>query len=226
MIKELITPMNSTIARDAICEALAKERDFQLKLAQKAGLTNDEIKEKIDFTIYPKRFRIPDINDMPCVYIYFDRADFPSDEQYTNENYALLNLRFDYFCAGNSEELINADDLGDFVTPADTAASDRLDYLTAQLYKILDSEGFFTKNTNGLIDHVKLKNWERIITPEELNQAATVLGASFVFEVEINEPAYYCDGLDIKEFYIKLSIRDEFISPEIKIFLKEKVRNK
>lgn len=219
MIKELITPLNSELARDAICEALAKERDFQLELAHRAGFSNDEIKEKFDFTIFPKRFRIPDITDMPCVYVYFDRAEYPQDEQYTNENYALLNLRFDYFCAGISENLIGLNNVENFVTPADTIASNRLDYLSAQIYKILCTEGFFSKNTNGIVNHIRLKSWERIITPEELNQTATVLGASFIFEAGLNEPAYYCNGLDIDEFYIKLSIRDEFISPAIKILL-------
>ncbi len=219
MIQSLITPMNFDIASSAISEALAQERDFQLELAHRAGIDNEAIKENIDFVIFPKRFRSPDVKDMPCVYVYFDRADFPEDEQYTNENYGLFNLRFTYFAAGNSKDFIDHDTNEKFVIPADAMASDRLDYLTAQLYKILCTEGFFTKSTNGIINHARLKTWERIMPPEELNQATTVLGASFVFEAGLNEKAYYCNGIDIKEFYINLSIRDEFISPAIKIFL-------
>ena len=209
MLKELITPMAFTLVRDSVSQLIANERDEQIRLAIKAGKTNDEITDEIDFTVYPKRFRVPDVKDMPCVYVYFNRMDFPQELQATNENYALGNLIIEYYCCGESTD----------ESTADENAEIRLNYLTAQLYKILCSEQNIYKGTNKIVTHNRLKSWQRILTPDELNQAATVLGASFEFEIGFKEPAYYNDTVKIKEFYGTLHIRDEFIDPFIRVLL-------
>ena len=76
MIKELIPPMNHTHVKAAICQLLANIRDSQKEFA------NDEFDSNfIDFTIFPKRFRFPSVEDLPCVYVYFNEADIPLDQQ-------------------------------------------------------------------------------------------------------------------------------------------------
>lgn len=209
MLKELITPMAFTLVRDSVSQLIANERDEQIKLALAAGKTNEEISDKIDFTVYPKRFRIPDVKDMPCVYVYFNRMDYPQEMQATNENYALGNLVVEFYCCG--ESTANA--------TADENAEIRLNYLAAQLYKILCSEQNVFKGTNKIVTHNRLKSWQRILTPDELNQVATVLGASFEFELGFNEPAYYNNTVQIKEFYTTLHIKDEFIDPFVRVLL-------
>ena len=214
MINNLITPMNFTLVQASICELLAKERDKQEEIAFEKGFSEEYIHQNIDFTIYPKRFRIPDVQYMPCVFVYFDNLDFPTGEQSPSNNYALANLNVDYFCCGKAE-LCRDDSENFFSISADDNAEDRLNYLTAQIYKILFSEQNYRKNT-CLVDHVKPKQWQRIMAPNELNQAATVLGASFTCELGFNEPTILNDTIKIKELYINLDIRDEFLSPLIR----------
>ena len=219
MIPEIITPMAFSLVRDSICELLATERDNQERIALEKGYSQEQVFQELDFVIFPKRFRIPNVKDMPCVFVYFDRMEFPEDGQFPNENYAHGNLQVDYYCMGESTTLTDSE-TGDTMTiPADSMAEDRLNYLSAQLYKILCSEENFCKGTKKIVSHVRLKSWQRIITPEELNQAATVLGGSFSFEIGFNEPAYYNNAKVIKEFYTTLKIRDEFIDPFIRVVL-------
>lgn len=206
MLNKLIEPMAFEYIRDAVCEMLAKERDNQLLLAKETGYTKNQIEQNFDFTIYPKRFRCPDIEEMPCVYVYFTNMNFPQDGQFTNENQALANLNIDYYCVGKSENGFTADE----------NAEDRLMYLTSQLYNILFSETNLYSATE-FINHVLIKNWKRISTPDELNQAATVLGASFSIELGFIEKAFYCNTFELKELYF--NIRDEFKKPLLNLKL-------
>lgn len=209
-INELITPMIFTFVRDAVCNMLANERDNQILLAKELGYSDEDIENELKFTIYPKRFRVPDISEMPCVYVYFDNMDFPDEEQYPNENYAMANLQVDYYCVGQNT-VVN----GITEKYADENAEDRMNYLTSQLYKILSCEGNFCKGTNKIVNHVKIKSWRRIITPAETNQAVSVLGGSFAYELGFFEPTYYANTFKIDELYIKTQIRDEFVSSKV-----------
>ena len=95
---------------------------------------------------------------------------------------------------------------------ADEEASDRLDYLTSQIYHSLCSEPTnIYQATNKLVNSFHLKKWERILTPREVNSTESVLGAMFTFTVGIEENTFYQNTLQIKEFYEQLKIRDEFI---------------
>lgn len=215
MIPSIITPMNFTLARDSICQHLANEREKQKELAKETGATDDWISRNINFVIFPKRFRFPDVQDMPCVYVYFNELDFPEDEQDAYCNEALGNLVVEYYAVGlNDEEESETD------KDADTNAEDRLSYLTSQLYKILCSEATNLYTATGkMIKGFTIKSWKRIITPENDNTAGTVLGAKFEFNVEFSEPTYYANTYEIKEFYTKLNIRDEFIDPFVRVIL-------
>lgn len=209
MLNKLITPMVFTLVRDSVSQLIADERDRQIELALAAGKTSEYIQDNIDFTVYPKRFRVPAVNDMPCVYVYFNRMDYPQELQATNENYALGNLIVEFYCCGESTTEATADENAEI----------RLNYLAAQLYKILCSEQNVYKGTNKVVTHNRLKSWQRILTPDELNQTATVLGASFEFELGFKEPAYYNDTVKIKEFYTTLHIKDDFIDPFVRVML-------
>ena len=77
MLKSIITPMNFTLVRDAICQHIANERDNQIQLAQKSQAEENWIEQNIGFTIFPKRLRVPNVYELPCVYIYFNEATFP-----------------------------------------------------------------------------------------------------------------------------------------------------
>ena len=217
MIPSIITPMNFALVRDAICQHLANCRDNQEQLAQDAGQSVGWISKNIHFVIFPKRFRFPDVEEMPCVYVYFNRLDFPESEQDVYCNEAVGNLVVEYYTVGlNDEE--DAENFKD----ADTNAEDRLSYLTSQLYKILCSEetNIYTA-TGKIVRGFKIKSWERIITPESDNTAGTVLGAKFTFDVEFEEPTYYANTTEIQDFYTNLDIRDEYISPFIQLILSE-----
>lgn len=224
MLNDLITPMVFTLVRDSICQLIADERDNQIKIAIKAGKTNEEISQDFDFTVYPKRFRIPDVQDMPCVYAYFNRMEFPQDEQAINENYALGNFVIEFYCCGENSTVEDSEG-NIYEKTADENAEDRLNYLSSQLYKILCSEQNVCKGTNKVVNHIRLKSWQRILTPDELNQTSTVLGGSFEFELGFNEPAYYNDTIKIKEFYTTLHIRDEFIDPFVRIILDSDIKD-
>lgn len=208
--QSIITPMNLTLVRDAIVQHIVNIRDSQKQLAKDSGANDLWIDQIINFTVFPKRFRFPDVQDMPCVFVYFNEIDFPADEQDIYENEASANLVIEYYTVGLNEE----------TQTADSNAEDRLNYLTAQLYKILCSEATnLYVATERLIKGFKIKSWKRVLTPDDNNIASTVLGAKFEFQVEFTEPTNYTNTFDIKEFYTKADIRDENIDPFVRIIL-------
>ena len=208
--QSIITPMNLTLVRDAIVQHIVNIRDSQKQLAKDSGADDLWIDQIINFTVFPKRFRFPDVQDMPCVFVYFNEIDFPADEQDVYENEASANLVVEYYTVGLNEE----------TQTADSNAEDRLNYLTAQLYKILCSEATnLYVATDRLIKGFKIKSWKRVLTPNDNNIASTVLGAKFEFQVEFTEPTNYTNTFDIKEFYTKADIRDENIDPFVRIIL-------
>lgn len=215
----IISPMTFSLVRDALCQLLANERNEQIKIAKSQGYTKKWINQTIDFTIYPKSFRFPDMSQMPCVFVYFNEMDFPEDMQDIYENQAIANLQVDYYAVGKTEYDRNKN----ILKTADENAEDRMNYLTAQIYKILCSEETNVyQGTDNLITNWKIKKWERIISPDDDNTAGSVLGGSFKFEVGFNESTYYAQTLTITEFYTKLKIGDEYKSPIIKTLLNTK----
>ena len=219
-ISSIITPMNFSLARDAICQLLATERDKQIELAKEGGASDEWVHQTMDFTVFPKRFRYPDVSEMPCVFVYFNRGTFPEDSQDAYENEFIANMQVEYYACGLNEELTDKteDEILKLINKAESNAEDRLNYLTAQLYKILFSEPTnLYRATDNIVHSVRLKGWERILTPRDtLGAAEGVLAARFSFELGINEETYYTNTLNIKEFYTKLQIREEFIDPLIR----------
>lgn len=218
-LESIITPMNFTLARDALCQLIANERDNQIKLAKESGASDDWIEQTLGFTVYPKRLKLPDVSDMPCVFPYINEITFPENGQDIYENYALANLVVECYAVGKTET--GEDENGDevIIKTADENAEDRLNYLTAQIYKILCSEHAVRKGTNDLVNHSLIKRWERIITPGSDTSAGVVYGASLTLELGFNEPTYYARTVEIQEFYKALEIRDEYIDPFVRVIL-------
>ena len=219
-IPTIITPMNMTLVRDAICQHIVNIRESQKQLAITGGANDDWLLQTLDFVVFPKKFRFPNVEDLPCVYVYFNEGDFPEDEQDIYENQFVGKLQVEYYAGGINEldEEEEADE--QVIATADANAEDRLQYLTAQLYKTLSSEETNVyQATNNLVNSFKPRQWKRILTPREVNSLESVLGAKFEFDVGINEPTYYKNTNLIKEFYTTLNIKDEFIDPLTRIIL-------
>lgn len=215
MISTIITPMNFTLARDFICQHLANERENQKKLALQMGAEENWVLQNIDFVIFPKRFRYPDVEDMPCVYVYFNEMAFPESGQDAYNNEADANLVVDFFTVGLNDE---ADSVNE--RTADENAEDRLEYLSAQVYKMLCSEeSNIYAATGKLVRGLTLKDWKRIKTPDNDNTAGTILGARFEFNVQFAEPTYYAKTYEIKELYVSLNVNNQFISPFVRHIL-------
>lgn len=219
MALDLIKPMNLTLVRDAICQLLATERDAQKEAARSQGLSEAEIDNQIDFTIYPKKLSLPDLSGMPAVFVYFNQIKFPADEQDIYESYAQANLQIEFYTLGKTE--IGKDESGrDYIIKtAEENAEDRLNYLTAQIYKILCCEKNVTKGTENIVTHSLITNWERIKSPEDENAAVCVLGAAITMELGFNEPTSYVETVKIEEFYLKLNIQEQYIDPFVRIIL-------
>lgn len=218
-LESIITPMNFTLARDALCQLLANERDNQIKLARESGAEDEWIEQTLNFTVYPKRLKLPDVSDMPCVFPYINEITFPEEGQDIHENYALANLVIECYAVGKTETGEDEDGCEVIIKTADENAEDRLNYLTAQIYKILCSEHAVRKGTNDLVNHSLVKKWERILTPGSDTSAGVVYGASLIFELGFIEPAYYARTNEIQEFYSTLEIRDEYIDPFVRVIL-------
>ena len=219
MLPTIITPMNFTLIHDALCQHLANVRDNQIELALQSGAAETWVEQNIDFTIFPKRFRYPDIAEMPCVFLFFNEMAFPDDEQDIYENATSGILHVEYYVAGKTETTVDENNNEINVT-ADEVAEDRLNYLTSQIYKILCSEETNVyRATNNKIKSFKLLNWKRTETPDADNTVGTVLGAVFEFEIGFDEPTHYTRTTEIKEFYTACNINDEFINPLCKIIL-------
>ena len=218
-LESIITPMNFTLARDALCQLIANERDNQIILAQESGASSEWIEQTLGFTVYPKRLKLPDVSDMPCVFPYINEISFPEDRQDIYENYALANLVVECYAVGKTETAEDKNHNEYIVKTADENAEDRLNYLTAQIYKILCSESTVKAGTNNLVTHFIPKRWERIITPGGDTSVGVVYGASLTFELGFNEPTYYARTNEIQEFYSTLEIRDEYIDPFVQVIL-------
>lgn len=221
-IPTIITPMNMTLVRDAICQHIVNIRESQKELAIASGADDNWVLQNLNFVVFPKRFRFPNAEELPCVYVYFNEGDFPEDEQDIYENQLVGKLQVEYYAGGINEfdEEEEADE--QVIATADANAEDRLQYLTAQLYKTLCSEETNVyQATNNLVNSFKPRKWKRILTPKEANSTESVLGAKLEFDVGINEPTYYKNTTLIKEFYTTLKIQDEFIDPLAKIILAE-----
>jgi len=218
MTQSLINPMNMALVRDAVCQMIADRRDEQIEIAEGQGYTRDQVDNDIDFVIYPKRLSFPDTGAMPCVFVYFNQVDFPEDRQDIYENYAIGNLQVEYYVAGQTE-IGTVSGKETIIKTCDEVAEDRLSYLTAQLYNILNCEASVAKGTNGIVDHSVIKKWQRIKSPEDENSAVCVLGAAITLELGFNEPTSYLEAETIEEFYTTLEIRDEFIDPFIRTLL-------
>ena len=219
MTNEIIQPMAMTIVRDAICQLLASERDKQIKIAQAQGMSDDEIANLIDFVIYPKRLTFPDVSGMPCVFVYFNQVDFPADQQDIYENYAIANLQLEFYAAGKTETGRDSKGNKYIIKTDEENAEDRLNYLSAQLYKILNCERNVSKGTDGLVSHSIVRKWERIKSPEDENSAVCVLGAAYTLELGFSEPTSYLEAAKIKELYMTLDIQDQYIDPFVRIIL-------
>ena len=219
MTNEIIQPMAMTIVRDAICQLLASERDKQIKIAQAQGMSDDEIANLIDFVIYPKRLTFPDVSGMPCVFVYFNQVDFPADQQDIYENYAIANLQLEFYAAGKTETGRDSKGNKYIIKTDEENAEDRLSYLSAQLYKILNCERNVSKGTDGLVTHSIVRKWERIKSPEDENSAVCVLGAAYTLELGFSEPTSYLEAAKIKELYMTLDIQDQYIDPFVRIIL-------
>ena len=219
MTNEIIQPMAMTIVRDAICQLLASERDKQIKIAQAQGMSDDEIANLIDFVIYPKRLTFPDVSGMPCVFVYFNQVDFPADQQDIYENYAIANLQLEFYAAGKTETGRDSKGNKYIIKTDEENAEDRLNYLSAQLYKILNCERNVSKGTDGLVTHSIVRKWERIKSPEDENSAVCVLGAAYTLELGFSEPTSYLEAAKIKELYMTLDIQDQYIDPFVRIIL-------
>ena len=225
MTNEIIQPMAMTIVRDAICQLLASERDKQIKIAEAQGMSDDEIANLIDFVIYPKRLTFPDVSGMPCVFVYFNQVDFPADQQDIYENYAIANLQLEFYAAGKTETGRDSKGNKYIIKTDEENAEDRLSYLSAQLYKILNCERNVSKGTEGLVSHSIVRKWERIKSPEDENSAVCVLGAAYTLELGFSEPTSYLEAAKIKELYMTLDIQDQYIDPFVRIILDKNKRN-
>lgn len=225
MTNEIIQPMAMTIVRDAICQLLASERDKQIKIAQAQGMSDDEIANLIDFVIYPKRLTFPDVSGMPCVFVYFNQVDFPADQQDIYENYAIANLQLEFYAAGKTETGRDSKGNKYIIKTDEENAEDRLNYLSAQLYKILNCERNVSKGTDGLVTHSIVRKWERIKSPEDENSAVCVLGAAYTLELGFSEPTSYLEAAKIKELYMTLDIQDQYIDPLVRIILDKNKQN-
>lgn len=225
MTNEIIQPMAMTIVRDAICQLLASERDKQIKIAQAQGMSDDEIANLIDFVIYPKRLTFPDVSGMPCVFVYFNQVDFPADQQDIYENYAIANLQLEFYAAGKTETGRDSKGNKYIIKTDEENAEDRLSYLSAQLYKILNCERNVSKGTDGLVTHSIVRKWERIKSPEDENSAVCVLGAAYTLELGFSEPTSYLEAAKIKELYMTLDIQDQYIDPFVRIILDKNKQN-
>ncbi len=225
MTNEIIQPMAMTIVRDAICQLLASERDKQIKIAQAQGMSDDEIANLIDFVIYPKRLTFPDVSGMPCVFVYFNQVDFPADQQDIYENYAIANLQLEFYVAGKTETGRDSKGNKYIIKTDEENAEDRLSYLSAQLYKILNCERNVSKGTDGLVTHSIVRKWERIKSPEDENSAVCVLGAAYTLELGFSEPTSYLEAAKIKELYMTLDIQDQYIDPFVRIILDKNKQN-
>jgi hypothetical protein len=218
-LESIITPMNFTLARDALCQLIANERDSQIELAHDSGASDEWIEQTLAFTVYPKRLKLPDVSDMPCVFPYINEMSFPEDRADIYENYALANFVVECYAVGKTETKTDKDGNELIIKTADENAEDRLNYLTGQIYKMLCSENSVKSGTNGLVTHFIPKRWERIITPGGDTSAGVVYGASLTFELGFNEPTYYARTQEIQEFYSTLEIRDEYIDPFVQVIL-------
>ena len=214
----IIEPLVCSVVRDCVAKLLADERDNQIEIAKKAGLSDEYIGKYIDFTIFPKRFTAPEYSDMPCVYIYFDDAKFPEEEQFHHVNTCKSVLNFEMYVAGTH---VLSEDKKTLLVDGEEIAEDRLMYLLAQVYKVVSSEKAYYLGTEDLVHGVVNMGWKRIAAPQKENQTHCTSGILLQYSVSFEEPTKMLKGNKLAEICIALRSGDEFINPLLKIKIPE-----
>jgi len=197
----LISPMKKTVVRNLIYDHIVNKLNEQKQIAQSQGLTEDDINLLIDFNIFNNVNRVPDVSQMPCAIIYWDKTEFENSDLYENDG--INTLVVDIFACGYA----NTDDT------AEQYASNRYDYLESQIFNILCRESACIYSaTNNLVSSFIPLNIDNVYQNEADSSAGAVYMGRFLFRVEIDEPTEYLSARQIKEFYFKTEAQNDIIS--------------
>jgi hypothetical protein len=225
IFNDLIQNFYFKIVKDKIATFIANERDNQIQIAGDKGYNETRIKNEIDFTIFTDKFKPLTKEDLPCVIIDIANTSYPPNMQYCDKIYANSVLQFYLFSKGYSQQNTDTETNKSTITSDDKISSIRLDYLLSQILAICNSEQsycFGTETNKNIdkslyIDKKVLTSWKRILTPEDNNQTETTLAYLLEYNISYFEYTGQIKGNELKELYIKLNIREEFIDPFIQI---------
>lgn len=209
MLNQLITPMNFIIVRDGLAEIIISERDNQVELALSKGYSSARIDNEIDFNVYSALWRPVSVEDLPAVAVYIDNMNFPTGRQYGSRNHNEATYNIDCFAVGQNGE----DEFGNLVYNAEQNADRRLNYLVSQVYKILYSEKNWFKGARGVIESPFIVSAYRIQEPEQENEEYVTLGYRIQLRLGFEEPTQMITGVELREIYTTLKIREELIDP-------------
>lgn len=202
----LISPMKKNVVRDLIYNHILKKLEEQKQIAQSQGFTAEEINSLIDFNVFNNINRIPDVSQMPCAILYWDKTEFENSDLYANDG--INTLVVDIFACGYA----NTDDT------AEQYASSRYDYLESQIFNILCRESACIYSaTQKLVSSFIPLSLDNVYQNETDSSAGAVYMGRFLFRVEIDEPTEYLSTRQIKEFYFKTEAQNDIINTFIKI---------
>jgi hypothetical protein len=205
----IITPMNFDLVKAALATLLATERDNQLTLLANAGTPQDEIDNDYYFNVVKDLFRLPDVEELPCVTIYNASGDFGTGmgKNYRGSKWHTYQVAIDCYSVSTAEDDARSDKL----------CAERLDYLWSQVFKSLMSEENFYVGLSSIIRNKEFRNWEQKTVRVGDETAETILAIQSTLELQFEEGVELITGEAFETLVTSLEIDDQFISPYVQV---------
>lgn len=150
---------------------------------------------------YPK-----DEGDFPLVNVYFEKV-----LEATNDNLkdvqADYMLNLDLYCFRKT-----AEDGSGNVIDGDTGADRRMNYLIAQVYKMLEAQINWWKGAFDFFESIAFIEWKKDVNHPNVQGIATAippLMARIVYSVKITESKEVNSGFNVNQFLTTLNVDDK-----------------
>jgi hypothetical protein len=220
-IDTLILPMVFTSVVDKVVDILVLERDEQKRLAAEAAFTPEEIESQIDFKIFKNKWNSLNVNqEETFINIYPQQESFPIHRQFHNHFTSDLALNLELYAARGSIK-IEREGENDDIIAGDELAEFRLEYLIAQVLKILGSEKWNLLGLKGIVEKMTFSNWVRIEEPELENEQKTLLGVRIQLNVEFKETFQNVRGNELNSLLQNTRINNKLIEPLVEVSYEE-----
>lgn len=192
---QLVTLLNIVKFQNNLKALLDNELVNQKKLASKEGVKDEEIAKAIHFETLTDQYNIANVIGTHKVFVNIKWAKANLEFSTIGENRFKYNVYFDCCVSKNLTGAANGDAVNNI--NKDTAAGERLNYLIAQVQKIVDAEENYFKNSFDFYESCNLIKIEKSEIVDQPEQAPTGQMARLDYEIVLTETVEQKQGYTI-----------------------------